>query len=255
MTKPASASSKSAYVDWADVVLQNDTSLLDFYFNNGGNVHAKIVSSVGLCYANALVIAALHRRQESLGWCIRHGVGRNIDNKCVSLVLSPDSAPCGKTALLYACSTTPDTDAADDPACARLLIESGADLMERDSDGATALHLAVRARLPSIVRYLLTLVSDFPELLSAVTTGGITAFQCATTLGFTDIAAAIQVCCVVGWLVAQGLIVALCNCVVVFILRTNWTAFVRTRCRCYLHSPNVLRRMGPIIRSACRWCN
>jgi ankyrin repeat protein len=125
-----------------------------------GNIHA-----VGLCEFTVLQYAASRRSVVVTDWAIRNGVGRcGVDKK---------TRTAGMTALMVACADgvntlvpAPSLATADDPACAKLLVESGANPLEQAYDGKTALHFAVIARHVAIVRYLVSLVQDFPAILS-----------------------------------------------------------------------------------------
>ena len=181
---PASAPAASG-PDLFEIVLKNDVALLGAYV---GNIHT--VDKHGF---NALMVSAMHRCPAALMWCIRNGVGRTSIDK--------EERTEGLTPLMFACVawSTNHTRVLDNPECARMLVEAGANVKRQNIKGDTALHWAVNSDFIEIVRYLSSLEADFPGLLELRNNGtgakggvGQTALEVAESKGKVDIAAVLR---------------------------------------------------------------
>jgi hypothetical protein len=202
---PPKVATKRFGDDFFDRIASNDASQLDAYT---GNIHVRRPTGhTGLC------VAAVHRLNVSLMWCIRHGVGRTYDSwpfACDYFTRIP--------ALISACylENPGDTNPKrDDPECAKLLVHAGADPRAVDSkNGLPALAYAAQDGLVNIARFLAPLAWDFPGLLDVKGNKGQTALDIALRRNQTGIVEIIQGVQVrdLGTCVAHATCVIICNC-------------------------------------------
>jgi hypothetical protein len=144
-------------------IAANDPARLDAYRGSIHDIHA-----YNHVACNGVTVAAFCRLSRSLQWCILHGVGRRLKNIEGGLELF--------SALHAACISDPSMGPEyDNPECARLLVEIGANptvlathpeakLAGKEWNG-TPLHFAVATGNVNITRYLASLAWDFPGLL------------------------------------------------------------------------------------------
>jgi hypothetical protein len=158
-----------------ELVVTDDALVLTGYT---GNIHT--VDKHGF---NALMVAAMHRCPNALTWGIRKGVGRaNIDK---------EERTEGLTPLMFACISWSSNQARtlDDPTCAQILIEAGANPLKQNVKGDTALHWAVNGEFQAIVAYLVSLdyevdgVSVHERLLSTRNINGFAPIDLARNKG------------------------------------------------------------------------
>jgi ankyrin repeat protein len=128
-----------------DLVLRNSEDALDAY---KGSLH--VVDRHGF---SAVMVAAMHRCPVALRWLVRAGAGRSgVDRKEWTQSL---------TALMFACIGWAVAPAAgsclDDPTCASILIEAGANPLHQNANGDTALHWAVHSGFVRVAAYLASL--------------------------------------------------------------------------------------------------